>query len=137
MLGFISLMAPAIASGNRAVIIPSDLYPLAATDFYQVLETSDVPAGVVNIITGKHGELTQTLAEHEEVNGLWYFGKTGGVKNVEAASISNVKQTWTHQNKAYDWSAPYAQGRRFMEKASQVKKYLGSIWGVVFFRKNL
>ena len=120
LLGFISLMAPAIAAGNRAVIIPSDIYPLAATDFYQVLETSDVPAGVVNIVTGEHDEITQTLAEHEEVNGLWYFGKAGGVKNVEAASISNVKQTWSHQNKAYDWRAPYASGRRFMEKASQV-----------------
>ena len=121
LLGFISLMAPAIAAGNRTVILPSDIYPLAATDFYQVLETSDVPAGVVNIVTGEHDVLTPTLAEHEEVNGLWYFGKAGGVAAVEAASISNVKQTWGHKEKAYNWSASYAQGRRFMEKASQVK----------------
>ena len=122
LLGFVSLMAPAIAAGNRTVILPSDIYPLAATDFYQVLETSDVPAGVVNIVTGEHDVLTSsTLADHEEVNGLWYFGKAGGVSAVEAASISNVKQTWSHKEKAYNWNASYAQGRRFMEKASQVK----------------
>lgn len=124
LLGFISLMAPAIATGNRVVMIPSDIHPLAATDFYQVLETSDVPAGVVNIVTGEHDVLTQTLAEHEEVNGLWYFGKAGGHAGVEAASISNLKQTWTHKGKAYNWTSADAQGRRFMEKSSQVK----NIW---------
>ena len=124
LLGFISLMAPAIATGNRTVIIPSDIYPLAATDFYQVLETSDVPAGVVNIVTGEHDVLAQTLAEHGEVNGLWYFGKAGGVKAVEAASISNVKQIWSHKNKAYNWMSSQGQGRIFMEKSSQVK----NIW---------
>lgn len=124
LLGFVSLMAPAIATGNCAVIIPSDIYPLVATDLYQVLETSDVPAGVVNIVTGGHDVLTQTLAEHEEVNGVWYFGKTGGVKSVEASSISNVKQTWSHKDKAYNWMSTQGQGRIFMEKASQVK----NIW---------
>jgi len=122
LLGFISLLAPVIATGNRAVIIPSDIYPLAATDFYQVLETSDVPAGVVNIITGEHDVLTPTLAEHEEVAGLWYFGKAGGVAGVEAASISNLKQVWTHKEQQVDWANAY--GRRYMEKASQVK----NIW---------
>jgi aldehyde dehydrogenase (NAD+) len=52
LLGFISLVAPLIAMGNRVVVVPSERHPLAATDFYQVLETSDVPAGVVNIVTG-------------------------------------------------------------------------------------
>ncbi|MBL4853507.1 MAG: aldehyde dehydrogenase family protein [Robiginitomaculum sp.] len=122
LLGFVSLLAPVIATGNRAVIIPSDIYPLAATDFYQVLETSDVPAGVVNIITGEHDVLTPTLAEHEEVAGLWYFGKAGGVAGVEAASISNLKQVWSHKEKQIGWANTY--GRRFMEKATQVK----NIW---------
>ena len=124
LLGFISLMAPSMAVGNRTVIIPSDIYPLAATDFYQVLETSDVPAGVVNIVTGEHDVLTKTMAEHEEVNAVWYFGKPSGSKIVEAASISNVKQIWTHKNKAYNWMSGQGQGRVFMEKASQVK----NIW---------
>ncbi len=126
LLGFVSLLAPVIAAGNRAVIIPSDIYPLAATDFYQVLETSDVPAGVVNIITGEHDVLTPTLAEHEEVAGLWYFGKAGGAAGVEAASISNLKQVWSHQEREINWanaSIP-TWGRRYMEKATQVK----NIW---------
>ncbi len=122
LLGFVSLLAPVISAGNRAVIIPSDIYPLAATDFYQVLETSDVPAGVVNIITGEHDVLTPTLAEHEEVAGLWYFGKAGGVAGVEAASTSNLKQVWSHQEQQVNWANAY--GRRYMEKASQVK----NIW---------
>ena len=119
LLGFISLLAPVIATGNRAVIIPSDIHPLAATDFYQVLETSDVPAGVVNIITGEHDVLTPTLAEHDEVNALWYFGKAGGVAGVEAASIGNLKQVWSHKEQQTDWTTSY--GRPYMEKASQVK----------------
>ncbi|MCF6220065.1 MAG: aldehyde dehydrogenase family protein [Robiginitomaculum sp.] len=122
LLGFVSLLAPVIATGNRAVLIPSDVYPLAATDFYQVLETSDVPAGVVNIITGAHDVLTPTLAEHDEVGAIWYFGKAGGVAGVEAASIGNLKQVWSHQEQEINWASTY--GRRFMEKASQVK----NIW---------
>ena len=125
LLGFITLMAAAMAVGNRVVIIPSDIHPLAATDFYQVLETSDVPAGVVNIITGQHFELAQTLAEHEEVNALWYFGKAGGVKAVEQASISNLKQIWSHGEQELRWgSSAQLNPRRVLEKATQVK----NIW---------
>ena len=119
LLGFISLLAPIIAVGNRTVIVPSDVHPLAATDFYQVLETSDIPTGVVNIITGEHDVLTPTLAEHDEVNAMWYFGKAGGVAGVEAASIGNLKQVWSHKERQTDWTKTY--GRRFLEKASQVK----------------
>ena len=74
LLGFISLVAPAISMGNRVVVVPSEKYPLAATDFYQILDTSDVPAGVINIVTGRRAELTKTLAEHDEVDAVWYFG---------------------------------------------------------------
>ncbi|HFB66680.1 MAG TPA: aldehyde dehydrogenase family protein [Aeromonadales bacterium] len=123
LLGLVSLMAAAIAAGNRVVIIPSDIHPLAATDFYQLLESSDVPAGVVNIVTGEHAELAQTLAEHEEVNAIWYFGKAGAVKAIEAASISNLKQTWSHGEEEIDWYRDL-KPRTLMEKATQVK----NIW---------
>lgn len=122
LLGLITLLGPAMAAGNRSVIIPSDIHPLCATDFYQVLETSDVPAGVVNIVTGEHDVLTLTLAEHEEVNALWYFGKPGAIESVEVASISNLKQTWTHKDREIDWRN--MPTRRLMEKATQVK----NIW---------
>ena len=74
LLGFVSLMAPAIARGNTVVMIPSQKHPLSATDFYQVLDTSDVPPGVVNIVTGDRDHLIKTLIQHEDVDGslvLW------------------------------------------------------------------
>ncbi len=75
LLGFVSLMAPAIARGNTVVMIPSEKFPLSATDFYQVLDTSDVPPGVVNIVTGDRDHLTKTLIQHEDVDAVWYFGE--------------------------------------------------------------
>ncbi len=124
LLGFVSLVAPAIAMGNTAVVIPSELYPLAATDFYQVLETSDVPDGVVNIVTGGRNALTRTLAEHDEVDGLWYFGTRDGATAVERASADNMKRTWTEWT-ARDWpSAAQGEGPDFLRHATQVK----NIW---------
>ena len=95
LLALISLVMPAIAMGNRVVVAPSPIHPLAATDLYQVLDTSDVPAGVVNIVTGERDGLAKVLAEHEGVDALWYCGSADGAKMVEAASISNLKATWT------------------------------------------
>ena len=122
LLGFISLLAPVIATGNRAVLIPSDIMPLSATDFYQVLETSDLPAGVVNIVTGKHDELKAVLAEHMQIDALWYFGKKGGVKEVEQASIYNLKQVFSHNERELDYNS--LNPKVLMDKATQVK----NIW---------
>jgi aldehyde dehydrogenase (NAD+) len=125
LLAFISLLAPAIAMGNRSVIIPSPAHPLAATDFYQVLETSDVPAGVVNIVTGDRDELTKTLAEHEEVDAIWYAGSTEGSEMVERASAHDLKQTWVNNGQARDWFDPaQAEGKEYLRRATQVK----NIW---------
>ena len=96
LLGFISLISPLIAMGNTVVAIPSEEHPLSATDLYQVLETSDVPAGVVNIITGDRDPLSQVLAEHDDVDALWYVGTAEGRTAVEKASAGNMKRTWTH-----------------------------------------
>jgi aldehyde dehydrogenase (NAD+) len=73
LLAFISLVAPNIAMGNRVVAIPSESWPLGVIDFYQVLDASDLPAGVVNIVTGKSADLAKTLAEHEDVDAIWAF----------------------------------------------------------------
>ncbi|MGD0722196.1 MAG: aldehyde dehydrogenase family protein [Roseiarcus sp.] len=121
LLGFVSLVVPAIAMGNRVVVVPSAIHPLAATDFYQVLETSDVPAGVVNIVTGESDSLARTLAEHEGVDALWHCGTPAGAAMVEAASASNLKATWTDGGRARDWSSAGAQGRAFLRRATQVK----------------
>ena len=87
-------MAPAIARGNTVVMIPSQKHPLSATDLYQVLDTSDVPPGVVNIVTGDRDHLTKTLVQHEDVDALWYFGTAEGSFHVEYDSAANMKRTW-------------------------------------------
>src|SRR5258707_15293615 len=94
LLGLVSLVAPAIAMGNTVVAVPSERHPLAATDFYSVLETSDVPAGVVNIVTGAHDVRAKVLAKHDDVDGVWHFGSREGVRTVEEASAGNMKRTW-------------------------------------------
>ena len=90
----VSLAAGAISMGNAVVLLPSQTHPLAATDLYQVLDTSDVPGGVFNIITGTRDELAKTLAEHNDVDAMWYFGAQAGCAMVEKASIGNLKRTW-------------------------------------------
>ncbi|NUO92994.1 MAG: aldehyde dehydrogenase family protein [Gemmatimonadaceae bacterium] len=124
LLGLVSLVGPAIAVGNTVVAIPSERAPLAATDFYQVLETSDLPAGVINIVTGAKDALAKTLAEHDDVDAVWYFGSHEGVRAVELASAGNMKRTfaeWTTR----DWLSPAdGEGREFLREATQVK----NIW---------
>jgi aldehyde dehydrogenase (NAD+) len=125
LLALVSLVAPAIAMGNRVVVTPSPVHPLVATDFYQVLDTSDVPAGVVNIVTGDREALAKTLAEHDDVAAYWYFGTKEGSAKVEAGSVGNLKATWVNHGRAVDWaSAADGQGRRYLRHATQVK----NIW---------
>jgi aldehyde dehydrogenase (NAD+) len=121
LLGMISLVAPAVATGNTAIVIPSQAHPLAATDFYSVLETSDVPDGVINIVTGDRDALAKVLAEHDDVEAVWYFGNRDGVKMVELASASNMKRTWATWHDR-DWLDPVdAEGREFLRAATHVK----------------
>jgi aldehyde dehydrogenase (NAD+) len=123
LLGFVSLVAPAIAAGNTVIAAPSEVHPLAVTDFYQVLETSDLPAGVINIVTGRKNELTKVLAEHDDVDAIWYAGDQEGVKACELASCGNMKQTWCRAD-TRDWTSADAEGREFLRHATQVK----NIW---------
>ena len=124
LLGFISLVAPLIAAGNTVVAVPSEAHPLAATDLYQVLETSDLPGGVVNIVTGARDALSKVLADHDDVEAIWYCGSTEGVKMVEMASASNMKRTWC-PSPATDWfNDEEGEGREFLREACQVK----NIW---------
>ena len=121
LLAFVSLVMPAIAMGNCVVAVPSASHPLSATDFYSVLDTSDVPAGVVNIVTGEANVLTKTLAEHDGVDAVWYVGDADGAAQVEALSAGNLKATWTSAATT-DWAK--AEGREFLRRATQVK----NIW---------
>jgi aldehyde dehydrogenase (NAD+) len=121
LLGFVSLVAPAVATGNTVIVIPSEPHPLSATDFCSVLEASDVPDGAINIVTGGKDALSKVLAEHDDVEGVWYFGSREGVEAVEYASASNMKRTWaTWQTRA--WLDPrHGEGREFLREATQVK----------------
>ncbi len=125
LLAFVSLMAPAIARGNTVIVLPSEKYPLSATDFYQVLDTSDVPPGVVNIVTGDRDHLVKTLIQHEDVDAVWYFGTGEGSYHVEYESAANMKRTWVSYGIKRDWLGPeQGAGHQFLHEATQVK----NIW---------
>jgi aldehyde dehydrogenase (NAD+) len=125
LLGFISTVIPAIAMGNRVIAVPSETFPLSATDFYQILETSDVPGGVLNIITGDRDALAEVLANHDDVDGIWYFGSKEGSKLVEYASAENMKRTWVNYGKYRDWfNSQHGEGEIFLRHATQIK----NIW---------
>jgi aldehyde dehydrogenase (NAD+) len=117
-------MAPAIAMGNTCVLVPSQSAPLSATDLYQVLETSDLPAGVVNIVTGAHGELAKTLAGHLDVDAVWSFSSTALSAQIEAEAAGNLKRTWVNHGRARDWFGPQGEGREFLRHATEIK----TIW---------
>jgi aldehyde dehydrogenase (NAD+) len=124
LLGFVSLIAPAIAVGNTVIVVPSETQPIAVTEFYGVIETSDVPDGVVNIVTGSKDGLAKVLAEHDDVDGVWYCGGAAGAKAVELAAAANMKRTWAI-TRARDWLDPrQGEGREFLRHASEVK----NIW---------
>jgi aldehyde dehydrogenase (NAD+) len=123
LLGFISLVAPALALGNRVIAVPSEAYPLAATDLYQVLDTSDLPGGALNIVTGSADELARTLASHSDVDAVWrHDGSAEGCAEVELLSAGSLKRTWVGGGKGRDWySTSQAGGRAVLAHASQVK----------------
>jgi aldehyde dehydrogenase (NAD+) len=123
LLGFISLVAPALALGNRVVAVPSQAAPLSATDLYQVLDTSDLPGGALNIVTGGADELARTLASHFDVDAVWrHDGSPDGCAEVERLSAESLKRTWTSGAKGRDWfNAQQACGRAVLQHASQVK----------------
>jgi aldehyde dehydrogenase (NAD+) len=125
LLGFLSLVMPAISTGNTVIAVPSEKYPLITGDFYQVFETSDLPAGVINIVTGRAAELMKTLAEHDDVDAIWCFTDEAGAATVKTLSAGNLKQTFTNEGRAINWFAvKQGEGRWFLDHSVQVK----NIW---------
>ena len=125
LLALVSLVAPLVAMGNRVVVVPSARYPLLATDFYQVLETSDLPGGVVNIVTGASATLLDTLAAHDDVDAVWAFGDAALSTAAERLSTGNLKRTLVDYGLATDWQDPLAaEGPAWLRQATQVK----NIW---------
>jgi aldehyde dehydrogenase (NAD+) len=125
LLGFLSLVMPAISLGNTVVAIPSEAYPLITGDLYQVFDTSDLPGGVVNIVTGRSVELMKTLAEHDDVDAIWCFSDEASGASAKLLSVGNLKQVWTNEGRAIDWfDGKQGEGRWFLHHATQVK----NIW---------
>ncbi|AXI40990.1 aldehyde dehydrogenase family protein [Sulfitobacter sp. SK011] len=124
LLGLISCMAPAIAMGNRVVLAASEPFPLSATDFAQVIETSDVPAGVVNILTGPQSDLAEAMGRHMDIDAVWCFGAADLSKTIEHGAAGNLKRTWVNHGLARDWMGQAGEGRAFLEAATEVK----NIW---------
>ncbi|MEI6098767.1 MAG: aldehyde dehydrogenase family protein, partial [Alphaproteobacteria bacterium] len=121
LLGLISAVAPAIAMGNTCVVVPSQTAPLSATDLYQVLETSDLPAGVVNLVTGSHADLAKPLASHMDVDAVWSFSSTPLSALIEKEAAGNLKRTWVNHGRSRDWYGSDSQGRAFLRAATEVK----------------
>jgi aldehyde dehydrogenase (NAD+) len=116
---------PALAVGNRVIAVPSEAYPLVAGDLYQLFDTSDVPGGAVNIVTGYVSQLLKTLAEHDDVDGIWCFSDQDAAAAAKSMSVGNLKQVWTNEGRAIDWfDSRRAEGHWFLEHATQVK----NIW---------
>jgi aldehyde dehydrogenase (NAD+) len=125
LVGLVSTVMPAIAMGNRVVVVPSQHYALLATDFYQVLETSDLPGGVINIVTGDPDVLSEVLARHYDIEGMWYWGSRKGARRVEEESAASMKRTWVNYGLYHDWYDPeQGQGEAFLRHATEIK----NIW---------
>jgi len=125
LLGFLSLVMPAISAGNTVIAIPSEKYPLITGDLYQVFETSDLPDGVINIVTGRAVELVKTLTEHDDVDAIWCFTDEAAAATVKMLSVGNLKQTFTNEGRAINWfDVKQGEGRWFLDHSVQVK----NIW---------
>jgi aldehyde dehydrogenase (NAD+) len=125
LLGFLSVVMPALAMGNTVVAVPSEAYPLITADLYQLFDTSDLPAGALNIVTGYVSQLLKTLAEHDDVDAIWSFADEASAAAAKAMSVGNLKQVFTNEGRAIDWFDPkVAEGRWFLEHAVQIK----NIW---------
>jgi aldehyde dehydrogenase (NAD+) len=125
LLGFLSLVTAGNGDGQHDVAIPSEAYPLITGDLYQVFDTSDLPGGVVNMVTGRTAELLKILAEHDGVDAVWCFTDEAGAASAKALSAGNLKQVWTNEGRAINWfDVKQAEGRWFLEHATQVK----NIW---------
>jgi aldehyde dehydrogenase (NAD+) len=125
LLSLLSLILPAIAMGNTVVAVPSERSATLISELYQVLDTSDLPGGVANLVSGKAIELGKTLAEHDDVDAIWSFRDEAAATLVKAASVGNLKQVFTNHGRLTDWFDPaQAQGRWFLRHSTQIK----NIW---------
>jgi len=122
LLGLLSLVLPLLCAGNTVVAVPSEIYPLIAADLYQIFDTSDLPAGAINLVTGRPAELLKVLAEHDDIDALWCYGDQDLCANAKYSSAGNLKQVWTNEGREIDFlDSAQGEGRWFLNHAYQVK----------------
>lgn len=109
-----------MAMGNRAVLVASEPFPMAAMELVQVLETSDVPAGVANVLVGPVADLAPHMAGHADIEAVWSFASADLSEVIERESAANLKRTWVTNGLARDWYDP-TDCRAFLEAATDVK----------------
>lgn len=120
LLGLISVIAPAMVGGNTVVVLASNSLPLSAISFAEVLNSSDVPAGVVNILTGERKELLSHMASHMDVNAIIYAGNDPEqIKTISELSSENIKRVVIHKKK--DWLGDQNESPYFIEKTQELK----------------
>jgi aldehyde dehydrogenase (NAD+) len=125
LLGLLSLVLPVLAVGNTAVVVPSETYPLIIGELYQIFDTSDLPDGSINFVTGRVSELLKPLAEHDDVDAIWCFSDESSAAAAKSFSVGNLKQVFTNEGRVVDWFDPrQGEGRWFLQHAIQVK----NIW---------
>ena len=118
LLGLVSMLMPVIAGGNSCVIIASEDKPLCAVTLAEVLNSSDVPGGVVNILTGHIDELWSPLSSHMDVNGISLDVRNKYVTKVQLASVDNLKRVRAYSN---DFSLMQEQGIQFITDFQELK----------------
>lgn len=119
LLGLVSSIMPAIAGGNTVIFLASEFQPLCAVTMGEIIHSSDVPGGVVNILTGKSAELHNHFASHMDVNAVVYLrNNSAEIKTVQQLSSENVKRSFVYSN---DWSSDEAQSPYFILDLQEIK----------------
>lgn len=119
LIGMISMLLPAICGGNTIVVLASEKLPLCAITFAEVLHSSDVPGGVVNMLTGSIEEMAPTLAAHMDVNALVIPHLEDSLKkNLSVAAVDNLKRTFEF---AVNWNKSDAQGLHYISDLQEIK----------------
>ena len=126
LLNLVTVMGSVFSTGNTNIIVPGQKTSLIATELYQVLDTSDVPGGYVNILTAKENELNKTLSQHENIEGIWYFGADSAQRSeIVKNTTSNIKRYWCPEEKHLDWTNASEEFlNEFLYQSTQVK----NIW---------
>jgi acyl-CoA reductase-like NAD-dependent aldehyde dehydrogenase len=120
LLSLITLIAPAIVGGNTVIILASESKPLSAVSFAEVLNSSDVPGGVVNILTGKKSELYSHFASHMDVNSIIYCGEDEKIiKSISELASGNIKRIVFYRRN--DWINEIYESPYIIEKTQEVK----------------